>query len=121
MLAALRPAQTRLVRTSLSLGNTLRPALISLRTVSTMSVPRGEKLAQAEAPSGADSCPDVQHFLRGYPGQGSSASSSTPNLDFYRNAAPCRPDRLLYEDWMKRHEGEYDELESNQYVSSHLL
>lgn len=58
---------------------------------------------------------DIDDFLAGYPGQRGDASSST-NVELYRNERNMQPDGAKYEDWMKRNEHDFEELEANQYV-----
>lgn len=58
---------------------------------------------------------DIDDFLAGYPRQRDDLpSSSTPNVDFYKDEKPMLPDRLRYEEWMKRNENDFEELEANQ-------
>jgi hypothetical protein len=56
---------------------------------------------------------DIDEFLAGYPGQRGDASSSI-NVEFYKNQRKMQPDGTKYEDWMRKNENDYEELEANQ-------
>lgn len=58
---------------------------------------------------------DIQDFLRRYPGQESLADSAsshqTPNLDFYGDRIPMRPDNVTVSQFHRSWFGTYDKLE----------
>ncbi|WVQ80367.1 hypothetical protein IAT38_002472 [Cryptococcus sp. DSM 104549] len=55
---------------------------------------------------------DVREFLESYPGAYDNPSASS-NLRYYSNQLRSRPDNLFYEDFMRKHAKDYDELELN--------
>ncbi|CCG84637.1 protein of unknown function [Taphrina deformans PYCC 5710] len=57
---------------------------------------------------------DIQAFIRGYPNQGTSSSSTSShlNLDFYNDKIPMRPDNVTISQVHSSWFGQYDTLES---------
>ncbi|GFZ50769.1 hypothetical protein JCM24511_08527 [Saitozyma sp. JCM 24511] len=55
---------------------------------------------------------DIEVFLAGYPGQGSDAHRSA-NLEFYTNEREMQPDGVTLDEFVRRYERDYEELESN--------
>jgi hypothetical protein len=56
---------------------------------------------------------DIEVFLAGYPSQASDAHRSA-NLEFYTNEREMQPDGLTLDQFVRRYERDYEELESNQ-------
>lgn len=56
----------------------------------------------------------MDQFLASYPGQASSGG--TANLDFYRGKAQMRPEKMIFDEFVRSYGNDWDELEENQSV-----